>query len=264
MNRPESVHLLVDETLPFPHAEEVRVGEVVCRDLLECTPDVPLHEAARRMSERRVSSILVVEGDAVLGIWTERDALAVDFDDPATFALAVREAMSAPVRTVSHTTLLHDLAVRFREEHLRHYLVVDEDGRRIGIVSQSDVVLNQGIEHYLKLRRVDSLVKDGLHALPAAAGVGEAARRMREGGLDAVVVDYGAEAAATAAGRYGILTERDITRLVARRTGECALGELATRPLIVCAEHDSLYRVRLAERRIRHIGVLGADGELVT
>ena len=112
MNRPESVHLLVDETLPFPHAEEVRVGEVVCRDLLECTPDVPLHEAARRMSERRVSSILVVEGDAVLGIWTERDALAVDFDDPATFALAVREAMSAPVRTVSHTTLLHDLAAR--------------------------------------------------------------------------------------------------------------------------------------------------------
>ena len=172
MNSPESFPPQVDEMLPFPHADEVSVGEIVCRDLLECAPDVPLHEAARRMSERRVSSILVVEGDAVLGIWTERDALAVDFDDPATFALAVRAAMSAPVRTVSHTTLLHDLAVRFREEHLRHYLVVDEAGRRIGIVSQSDVVLNQGIEHYLKLRRVDSLVKDGLHALPAAAGVG--------------------------------------------------------------------------------------------
>ena len=167
MNSPESFPPQVDEMLPFPHADEVSVAEVVCRDLLECAPDVPLHEAARRMSERRVSSILVVEDDAVLGIWTERDALAVDFDDPATFALAVRAAMSAPVRTVSHTTLLHDLAVRFREEHLRHYLVVDEAGRRVGIVSQSDVVLNQGIEHYLKLRKVDSLVKGGLHARPA-------------------------------------------------------------------------------------------------
>ena len=265
MNRPESFAPLVDGPLPFPHADEACVGEIIGRDLLECGPDVPLHEAARRMSERRVSSILVVEDDAVLGIWTERDALAVAFDDPATFTLAVRTAMSAPVRTVPAATPLHDLAVRFREEHLRHYLVVDEAGRRIGIVSQSDVVLNQGIEHYLKLRRVDSLVKDGLHALPAAAGVGEAARRMREGGLDAVVVDYGAEAATTAAGRYGILTERDITRLVARRTGERPLGELATRPLIVCAEHDSLYRVRtrLTERRIRHIGVLGGDGELI-
>ena len=95
MNSPESFPPQVDEMLPFPHADEVSVGEIVCRDLLECAPDVPLHEAARRMSERRVSSILVVEDDAVLGIWTERDALAVDFDDPDTFALAVRAAMSA-------------------------------------------------------------------------------------------------------------------------------------------------------------------------
>ena len=95
MNRPESFDPLVDEMLPFPHADEASVGEIIGRDLLECAPDVPLHEAARRMSERRVSSILVVEDDAVQGIWTERDALAVDFDDPATFTMAVREAMSA-------------------------------------------------------------------------------------------------------------------------------------------------------------------------
>ena len=169
MNRPESFAPLVDGPLPFPHADEACIGEIIGRDLLECGPDVPLHEAARRMSERRVSSILVVEDDAVLGIWTERDALAVDFDDPATFALAVRAAMSAPERTVPAATLLHDLAVRFREEHLRHYLVVDEAGRRIGIVSQSDVVLNQGIEHYLKLRRVDSLVPTCFAASAARA-----------------------------------------------------------------------------------------------
>ena len=65
---------------------------------------------------------------------------------------------------------------------MRHHVVEDETGRRVGIVSQTDVVLNQGIEHYLKLRRVDALVKGGLHAPPAAAGLGEATRRMREGG----------------------------------------------------------------------------------
>ena len=265
MNHPESIDSLVDERLPFPYAEEVRVGNVICRDLLECSPDVPLHEAARRMSERRVGSILVVEGDAVLGIWTERDALAVDFDDPETFELAVGAVMNAPVRTVSEAVPLHDLAVRFREEHLRHLLVVDEDGRRIGIVSQSDVVLNQGIEHYLKLRRIDSLLKGRLSALPASAGLGEAARCMREAGLDAVAVDFGEQAGDSAEGRYGILTERDVTRLVASRVSDCPLGELATRPLVVCADTESLYRVRarLAERRIRHIGVLGADGALI-
>ena len=46
MNSPESFPPQVDEMLPFPHADEVSVGEIVCRDLLECAPDVPLHEAA--------------------------------------------------------------------------------------------------------------------------------------------------------------------------------------------------------------------------
>ena len=45
----------------------------------------------------------------------------------------------------------------------------------------------------------------------------------------------------------------------------CFRISVRLRPLVVCAEHDSLYRVRtrLTERRIRHIGVLDADGELV-
>ena len=127
------------------------------------------------------------------------------------------------------------------------------------------MVLNQGIEHHLKLRRVDALVK----GRPACArprrraGRGDAAHA--RGRVDAVVVDYGAADASRARGRYGILTERDVTRLVAQRTADRALGELASRPLVTCRADDSLYRVRmlLAERHIRHIGVLDAEGELV-
>ena len=70
MNHPESIDSLVNERLPFPYAEEVHVGNVICRDLLECSPDVPLHEAARRMSERRVGSIIF----HVLNAVSSRDA----------------------------------------------------------------------------------------------------------------------------------------------------------------------------------------------
>ena len=54
-------------------------------------------------------------------------------------------------------------------------------------MNKRHAVLNQGTEHYIKLRKGDSLVVVGMHARPAASGVGEAARRMREGGVDAVV-----------------------------------------------------------------------------
>ncbi len=255
--------MLDDSLHPMP-SDAMRVGAIARVDLLECAPDTPLFEAARLMSERCVSSILVVEGGELLGIWTERDALTINFDESASFERPICQVMSTPVRTVPASMSLRELTQRFRDERLRHYLVMDEDGQRRGIVSQSDVVLNQGLEHYLRLRNVDSLIKGGLRMIAADAGLAELTQLMREAGLDAVVVDFGADAVADARGRYGILTERDITRLVAEQETGRSVGELASRPLLTVNGDASLYRVRalLRESRIRHIGVLREDGEL--
>ena len=235
---------MLDNSLHLAPSDALRVGTIAREDVLECAPDTPLCEAARLMSERGVSSILIVDDGVLLGIWTERDALAIDFDERASFSVPIRAVMSAPVRTVPASMNLHELTQRFRDEHLRHYLVIDEAGQRRGIVSQSDVVLNQGLEHYLRLRNVDSLVKAGLRTVAAHTGLAEVIRLMREAALDAVVVDFGAEALADARGRYGILTERDITRLLARQQTTRAVGELASRPLRTVNGQASLYRVR--------------------
>ncbi|WP_028791886.1 EAL domain-containing protein [Thauera linaloolentis] len=260
----DSLSGVLDERFHLAPSDALRVGTIAHGDLLECAPALPLSEAARLMSERRVSSILVVDGEAVVGIWTERDALAIDFGDRAVFSQPISSVMSAPVRTVPASMSLHELTQRFREECVRHYLVMDEAGQRCGIVSLSDVVLNQGLEHYLKLRKVDSLIKGGLHVLPSDASLTEATRLMREAALDAVVVDFGTGMEADARGRYGIVTERDVMRLVARRETGRSVGAIASRPLMTVSEHVSLYRVRgmMTERRIRHIGVVRSDGEL--
>lgn len=239
-------------------SSDVSLGQIVKPFILEAPPELPLHEAAQRMSEARVSSILVVDGDTVLGIWTERDALAVDFRDPAAFTRPVREAMSSPVKTASAQLSLQELAVKFREEHVRHYLVVDAKGRRCGVVSQTDVILNQGIEHYLRLRSVDSVVRGRLQLLPETATLAQAAEQMRQAAVDAVVVNYHD-------GSWGILTERDVVRLVARQCGDATVGALASRPLLTVVQSASLYRVRtlLTESKLRHIGVVREDGSLV-
>src|SRR5207248_1032264 len=48
------------------------VGSIMSRDLLTVEASLPLQEAARRMNERRVGAALVVAGDELLGILTER------------------------------------------------------------------------------------------------------------------------------------------------------------------------------------------------
>lgn len=239
-------------------SSEVRIGDIVRRGLLVCSPSTPLYEAARRMHEARVSSILVEEAGRMIGIWTERDAISIDFSHPGLFERPVSDFMSSPVRAVTEEVSLQALAVRFRDEHVRHYLVEDAVGAPVGIVSQTDVVLNQGIEHYLRLRQVESVIKSGLVTFPPDTPLNDVARIMRERATDAVVIAY-------PQGDFGIITERDLARFVAERRNQQPAGEVASRPLMTIDEHASLYHARsmLVERGVRHLGVVGADGRLI-
>ena len=108
---------------------ELLIGQIIQPNILTCPRDASISEAARRMSEARFSSILVMDGGQVAGIWTERDALTVDFSDLTSFERPIAEVMNSPVMTLHHKNTLGEAAVRFREAGVRHFLVVDDDGQ---------------------------------------------------------------------------------------------------------------------------------------
>ena len=208
------------------------------------------------MNEARCSSILVMEGGAAVGIWTEHDALAMDFSDPFAFERPIAEVMSAPVKTLHHQCSLGDAAIHFREEGLRHFLVVDDTSHPLGVITQTDVVQNQGIEYFVLLREVKTIAKTSLPIIPGTLSLSDAARRMHELGLDALVVE-GKD------GALGILTERDVLRFVSDRQPHADVWEAASKPLITVPENSSLYHARniFSDNRIRHLGVTGMNGD---
>ena len=119
---------------------EVPVRQLMRRDLLECAPTLPVRQAAARMHAARCGSILVVEGGRPVGIWTERDAVAAVWRSADDLERPVADFMSAPVKTIAAQTTLGEAARRFRADGVRHFLVTDARERRLGIVSQTDVV----------------------------------------------------------------------------------------------------------------------------
>lgn len=158
----------------FPLARIMHTGQ-----LLECSPDTPIAEAAARMSQNGVSSILVRDRNGIVGIWTEHDALSVDFDTPDQFQQPIHTAMSTPVLSLPATLAAGEAAIRLRDSGKRHALVVDEDGEPAGIVSQTDLALNQGLEPYLRLREVGAVIPRPPLVVGAATGA------CRGGGTDA-------------------------------------------------------------------------------
>jgi len=234
------------------------VEEMIKQGVLECAPMLPLFEAAKFMSDNRCGSIIVVEDDQAVGIWTEHDALSIDFTRPESLARPIAEVMSSPVKTIPAGTTMQKAAFIFQEQGLRHLLVVDERGRRRGIVSQSNVVWNKGVEHFLRLRTVKSVLKRPLVMAKEDSPLHQVVQQMREFRVDAVVVDTGRD-------EHGILTERDIVRYCAEQRFDATARELANWPLFSMPEDTSLYQARnlTMQAEIRHIGVTDTYGKLI-
>ncbi|MDD5240147.1 MAG: EAL domain-containing protein [Sulfuricella sp.] len=239
---------------------ELRIERIVQPNILACAPDTPIAEAAQRMNEARCSSILVMEAGKAAGIWTERDTLSIDFSDPKALQRPISAVMRAPVKTLHYQCTLGEAAIRFREQGVRHFLVVDDAGDHVGMVTQTDVVNNQGIEYYVLLREVSTILNSAPMTIPGTLSLNDAARRMHEMRQDALVV-VGKD------GKLGILTERDVLRFISgdRVPHDGSVWDAASKPLITVAANSSLYHARntFAEKHIRHLGVTAENGDLL-
>ena len=108
--------------------------------VVSLAPETPVLDAIRRMSDRGIGSVLVMRGNALLGIVSERDyarKVALQGRSSATTPLSV--IMSSPVKTVSPNATVHECMQLMTEGRFRHLAVVDGE-RVIGVVSIGDLV----------------------------------------------------------------------------------------------------------------------------
>ncbi len=97
-------------------------------------------EAMRLMTEKGIGALVVTDGDAVVGIVTERDyAQKVALKDLASRTTPVRDIMTSPVIDVRPDQTSEDCMVLMGTQHLRHLPVMDR-GRLVGMVSVRDLV----------------------------------------------------------------------------------------------------------------------------
>lgn len=93
-------------------------------------------QASIAMTERRVGAATVLDGGAVVGVVTERDVMrkiVAAGRDPKT--TRVRDIMSSPVLSVGVKTTVAAAAGLMREHHIRHLVVLDNNGKLVGMLA---------------------------------------------------------------------------------------------------------------------------------
>jgi CBS domain-containing protein len=115
----------------------VRISAIMTQAAVTDRADDDLAAAARKMWEQQTGSLLVLQGEDLVGIITERDVLrAVATGTPLD--TPVSEVMSKELITVEPGTSLREAARVMTERWIRH-LPVLESGRLVGVVSQRDL-----------------------------------------------------------------------------------------------------------------------------
>ena len=136
-------------------------------DILKSKSDTTVHaiapgdsvlDALQRMAEKRIGALLVMEGETIVGIVTERDyARKIALLGRTSAATLVRDVMTADVMYVRPTQTSQECMALMTENRLRHLPVVD-GARLVGLISIGDLVKDiiseqqfiiEQLEHYI-------------------------------------------------------------------------------------------------------------------
>ena len=102
--------------------------------------DATVLDALKLMTEKGISALVVMDGDAVAGIFTEKDnAKKVGARERQPRDTRVGEVMSQDLITVSPDQSVNEVMAIMTEKRIRH-IPVFEDGRLVGLISIGDVV----------------------------------------------------------------------------------------------------------------------------
>lgn len=110
------------------------------RAIYSVTPDAPVLEAIRSMADHGVGALLVMQGEKLAGIVSERDyARKVILKGRSSSDTPVRQIMTSEVITVEPGQSTQQCMQIMTERRVRHLPVV-EGGRVLGMLSIGDLV----------------------------------------------------------------------------------------------------------------------------
>lgn len=122
-----------------------RVADLMVSGAVTANVDAKVSDVAKQLAANDVGAVLVVAGDELIGVFSERDlAVRVVAEGRDPQQTAVADVASVRVVSVTPDESLRSALAKFRLGRFRHLPVV-ADGKPVGIVSTRDLLV-AGIE----------------------------------------------------------------------------------------------------------------------
>src|SRR6185369_12340639 len=137
---------------------------IVSRFVVTVSRTATVMDAIHAMAGAKVGSVVVVDGDALEGIFSERDVMlriVGEGRDPKT--TLVEEVMTSPVQTIPKRTTGEEALRIMIQNHIRHLPVIDEKGQVQAMVSMRSLLEEQVQDLHQQLDSLESYITaDGI------------------------------------------------------------------------------------------------------
>ncbi len=241
-------------------ASELRLRDIATSAVLTVVPDLPLRNAIQLFVDAQVSCLVVTEGgDRPVGIITERDLLRLVCAGYAEDK-PVRSVMSAPLLTVREDMDFSSAQSLLANRAVRHLVLVDESGKLRGVASETDFRRHLGHDLFKAIHCLGAVMDPSPDMVPPEQPLARSLEIMASTRRDHLVIGRDGRA-------EGILTERDVPRLMARQVSpeRLTIGEVMSHPLYTVGPDITVAEAarRMGEARLRHLVVLDERGQML-
>ncbi len=200
--------------------------DVMSKDVITISSDNSVFSAAKIMSDSRVSCIIVIDNESVVGILTETDILKKVAANENNFdKIMVGQIMSSPVESIPRNLSVLEAGRIMIEKHIKR-LPILEGKKLVGIVTQTD--LARTLASYGMWKNAGDIMSKDVAQVQASTTVAEAAEVMACRNVSCVSVLEGNEP-------KGIFTERDLLRRVValqKKPANLKMEEVMSWPVI--------------------------------
>ena len=119
--------------------EGIFVEDIMVKDVITIETSTPIKEAAKKMDETNVGSIIVTKDEDPIGIITERDFVRRYAVMGISLENGVEDIMTLPLITISPDETIWEASELMKIQNV-HKLPVMKDKKLVGIITNSDLI----------------------------------------------------------------------------------------------------------------------------
>ena len=115
------------------------ISELIETRVITVPPDASLEAAADKLAEGEIGAVVVADREGIRGVFSERDLVHAVADRRDLVSTKVSEIANSKLVWCDHSATVVEVAAEMMEHYVRHILV-EKDGRFVGIVSARDLL----------------------------------------------------------------------------------------------------------------------------